>query len=205
MKVDVVNVDNQCVGEAEISGKVVDTKPKNVVLHSVVKWQLAKRRKSVAKTKDRSLVSGTRAKPFNQKGGGRARQGSRITPQFRGGGVVFGPVTRSFSYNLPKKVRKLGLRMAFVSKLLSKDLVVVDDSFLGITKTADMAKKFGGFEGNSYLIVGESFSQEFRNTVSNLFFVNIIKLCGLNVYDILKCDKLFVFQSSLDKIQERLC
>src|SRR3982751_5871941 len=141
MKLTVRNLDNQEVGEIELADDVFGLPVRGDILARVVNWQLAKRRAGTHKTKGISDISGTTKKPYKQKGSGNARQGSLRSPQFRGGAVIFGPVVRSHEYDLPKKVRKLGLKTALSAKQAEGKLFILSDAKLGAAKTKDVVAK----------------------------------------------------------------
>src|SRR5258706_14356643 len=141
MKLTVRNLDNQEVGDIELAEEVFGLPVRRDILARVVDWQLAKRRAGTHKTKGISEISGTTKKPYRQKGTGRARQGSLRSPQFRGGARIFGPVVRDHAYDLPKKVRKLGLKTALSVKQAEGKLIVVD-SLGESAKTKELAQAF---------------------------------------------------------------
>lgn len=183
------------------------------VLARVVRWQLAKRRSGNHKTKGMGEVSGTTKKPYKQKGTGRARQGSLRSPQFRGGGVVFGPVVRSHAFSLQKKVRVLGLKSALSSRLKSQALSVVSDLRLESAKTTHVLvalKNLGLFteeakgKNPSVLIVtGSEVCPQLKRAVSNLVGVDVLPQHGINVYDILKHRHLVMSCESISYLKER--
>ena len=143
MKLTVRNLDNQEVGDIELSDEVFGLPVRRDILARVVNWQLAKRRAGTHKTKGVSEISGTTKKPYKQKGTGRARQGSLRSPQFRGGAVIFGPVVRSHEFDLQKKVRKLGLKTALSAKQAEGKLIVIDEAKVGEAKTKALRARLG--------------------------------------------------------------
>lgn len=163
--------------------------PKEAVLHEVVAWQLAKRRRGTAATKTRGLVAGSTAKIFPQKGTGRARHGSRKAPIFVGGGTTFGPQPRNYGYTLPKRVRRLGLQMAIATRANDGRLTLVDAFNVG-GKTREFVAwaKDHGFEGKERVLLVTD-DELARRAARNLPWVDVVAGAGLNVYDILRADR----------------
>src|SRR6201984_1786690 len=149
MKVPVKNLANEAVGEIELDDAVFGLEVRQDLIFRAVNWQLAKRRRGNHKTKGISEISGTTKKPYNQKGTGRARQGSLRSPQFRGGARIFGPVVRSHSFSLQKKVRKLGLKTPLAAKQGEGKLVVIDAARVGQAKTKALRARFEAFGWDS--------------------------------------------------------
>ncbi len=162
--------------------------PKESVLHEVVAWQLAKRRRGTAATKTRGAVTGSTAKIWPQKGTGRARHGSRKAPIFVGGGTVFGPQPRDYGYTLPKRVRKLGLQMAIASRANAGKLTLVDAFGIeGKTREfVDWAKQ-NGIDGKERVLLVTD-DELARRAARNLPWVDVLPRAGLNVYDVLRAD-----------------
>ncbi len=164
--------------------------PKQAVLHAVVSWQLSKRRQGSAATKTRGAVTGTTAKMYSQKGTGRARHGSDKAPIFVGGGVAFGPHPRDYSYSLPKKVRRLGLKMALAAKADEGELTLVDSFDLsGKTREFVAWAKEQGFDGKKHVLLATD-NELARRAARNLPWVGVLPARALNVYDILRYDHL---------------
>lgn len=163
--------------------------PKEAVLHEVVAWQLAKRRRGTAATKTRGMMSGSTAKIYPQKGTGRARHGSRKAPIFVGGGTAFGPQPRSYDYTLPKRVRRLGLKMAIATRANDGRLTLVDSFNLsGKTREFVAWAKDNGFDGKERVLLVTD-DELARRAARNLPWVDVIAGAGLNVYDILRADR----------------
>jgi large subunit ribosomal protein L4 len=164
--------------------------PKEAVLFEVINWQLSKRRRGTASVKTRGMVSGTTAKMYPQKGTGRARHGSYKAPIFVGGGVAFGPQPRDYSYTLPKKVRKLGLKMALSARAKEGKLMLVDSfpSVNGKTKDFVSWAKQNGIDGQERILLVTD-NEMVRRAARNLPWVGIVPTGGINVYDILKHDR----------------
>jgi len=163
--------------------------PKEAVLHEVVAWQLAKRRRGTAATKTRGMVRGSTAKIYPQKGTGRARHGSRKAPIFVGGGTTFGPHPRSYDYTLPKRVRRLGLKMAIATRANDGRLTLVDAFNLsGKTREFVSWAKDNGFDGKERVLLVTD-DELARRAARNLSWVDVVAGAGLNVYDILRADR----------------
>jgi len=163
--------------------------PKESVLHEVVAWQLAKRRRGTAATKTRGMVSGSTAKIYPQKGTGRARHGSRKAPIFVGGGTTFGPQPRSYGYTLPKRVRRLGLQMALATRANDGRLTLVDSFGInGKTREFVAWAKEHGFDGKERVLLVTD-DELARRAARNLPWVDVLAGAGLNVYDVLRADR----------------
>jgi len=173
--------------------------PKEAVLHEVVAWQLAKRRRGTAATKTRGMVVGSTAKIYPQKGTGRARHGSRKAPIFVGGGTTFGPRPRSYDYTLPKRVRRLGLKMAIATRANDGRLTLVDAFNVG-GKTREFVAwaKDNGFEGNERVLLVTD-DELARRAARNLPWVDVVAGAGLNVYDILRADRVIADASLFEE------
>jgi len=205
MKHDVISLDNEPVGTIDLADEVFGVKVRPDILHRMVRWQLAKRRAGTHKTKEIGEVRGTTAKPFRQKGTGRARQGSRRSPQFRGGATIFGPVPRSHAHDLPKKVRKLALKTALASKLAEGKLVVVDDIKLADAKTRSLANRLEKLAWSSVLFIGgNEVDESFVRAARNLPAVDVLPQQGANVYDILRSDRLVLSRDAVQSLEARL-
>ncbi len=201
---DVVNTSAEKVGEIELNDALFDVEVKTGVLHEVVCMQRANRRAGTASTKTRGEVRGGGAKPWRQKGTGRARAGSRTSPIWRGGGTVFGPRPRDYSYKVPKKVRRLALRMALSARRREGNLVVLDDFSLAEIKTREFVRVMGNFEFDNCLVVTGEPDEKLQLSARNAVGYKVLPVAGLNVYDILKHSKLMIVQSGLEKLEARL-
>jgi large subunit ribosomal protein L4 len=203
---DVVTVDNQKAGTVELSAAVFEAAVKPHLFHAEVRRQLATRRSGTHATKNRALVSGGGQKPWRQKGTGRARQGTIRAPQWSGGGVVFGPVPRSYAHALPKKVRRAALRSALSQRLREGALVVLDALALDAFSTRRMAAILSGLgvsEGGA-LIVIEAPNPAVEASARNLPGVGVIRAEGLNVLDVLRHRHLVITRAALDAVERRL-
>jgi large subunit ribosomal protein L4 len=206
MKWPVKSLDNKSVGEIDLAEAVfaVDDIRKDILARAV-NWQLAKRRAGNHKTKGISEIRGTTRKPWRQKGTGRARQGSLRSPQFRGGAVIFGPVVRSHAHDLPKKVRRLAMRIALSAKQRDGKLVVLDDAALDSPKTKGLVRRLDGFGVASALIVGgPELDHNFMRAAANIPNVDVLPSQGANVYDILRRDTLILTRAAVAQLEARL-
>lgn len=202
--VDIYNIQKEKVGELDLKDDIFGVPVRGEVLHEVVTWQRACRRAGAAATKTRGEVRGGGRKPWRQKGTGRARSGSNRSPIWKGGGVAFGPQPRSYAYTLPKKVRRLALKMALSSKLSSGQLLVLDDYPHSLPKTRDFVKVLQTFEIAKALFVSPEENRALQLSARNVPGVMVLQPMGLNVYDILKHDHLVLFSPSLAAIEARL-
>jgi large subunit ribosomal protein L4 len=205
MKLTVRNLDNQEVGDIELSDEVFGLPVRRDILARVVNWQLAKRRAGTHKTKGISDISGTTKKPYKQKGTGRARQGSLRSPQFRGGAVIFGPVVRSHEFDLQKKVRRLGLKTALSAKQAEGKLIVIDEAKIGEAKTKALRARLDAFGWESVLIIdGAAVDEGFARAARNLPKVDVLPQLGANVYDIMRRDTLVLTRDAVQILEARL-
>jgi large subunit ribosomal protein L4 len=203
MQIEIKTLDNGSAGTAELPDELFATKPRADIMARVVHWQQAKRRSGNHKAKGVSEVQGTTRKPYRQKGTGNARQGSLRSPQFRKGGVVHGPVVRSHEYDLPKKVRRLGLISALSQKQAEGKLVVLDVA-AGATKTKELAAKLKTLGWGSTLIMDRAVDQGFLRACRNLIGIDMLPTVGANVLDILAHDTLAITTAGLEGLKERL-
>ena len=205
MKQDILNLENKNVGTIELNDAIYGLEVRADILHRVVNWQLARLQSGNHKTKGRSEVALTPAKPFKQKGSGNARQGSRKGTQFRKGGIVFGPVVRDQSHDLTKKFRKLGLKTALSAKAKEGNLVILDEAKLSAPKTKDLVAKLNLCGLNNCLIIdGKEVDMNFALASRNIEGVDILPTMGANVYDILRRDKLVLTKDAVSCLEERL-
>ncbi len=202
--VDVVNIAGDVVAQAELSDSIFNVPVKKSVLHQVVTAQLCAKRAGSASVKRRSDVKGSRRKLYRQKGTGRARKGDIKSPVLRGGGVVFGPDPRDHSKKVPKKVRKLALKMALTCKAQDQQLMVVDKIEMDEIKTKVFAGMIKGLDAEKALIVTSEKNERLELSSRNVPGVKILQTQGLNVYDILKYPKLVLVQPAIEGIEGRL-
>ena len=204
MKQDILSLENKNVGTIELSESIFGLEVRADILQRVVRWQVA-RMQAGHKTKGRSEVALTPAKPFKQKGSGNARQGSRKGTQFRKGGIVFGPVVRDHSHDLTKKFRKLGLKTALSAKAKEGNLVIVDEAKLASPKTKDLQAKLDVCGLNNCLFIdGQEVDINFALASRNILGVDVLPTIGANVYDILRKDKLVLTKDAVSCLEERL-
>ncbi|RLC29430.1 MAG: 50S ribosomal protein L4 [Deltaproteobacteria bacterium] len=201
---DVLNIKGEKVSEVELADTIFNIPVKTSVLHEVVTMQLAKKRSGCASVKHRSDITGSGKKLFRQKGTGRARRGDIKSPLLRGGGSVFGPDPRSYAYKVPKKVRKLALKMALSSKLDLDGIVVLNEFELERIKTKDVAETLNTLDVRDALIVTEKENEKLEISSRNIPGIKVLRSVGLNVYDILKYEKLILIEPSVKEIEGRL-
>ena len=204
--IDVVNLENKKAGSMDLSSAVFEKEVKPHLYHAEVRRQLSARRAGTHSTKNRALVSGGGAKPYRQKGTGRARQGTIRAPQFAGGGVVFGPVPRGYSHKLPKKMRRAALLSALSQQLQESALTVVDDLQLEEFKTKRIAGILSslGLAADSTLIVIDEPNAMVEASTRNLPGVSVIRSEGVNVYDLLRHKSILMTKAAVEKLQARL-
>jgi large subunit ribosomal protein L4 len=204
MKADITTLGAESAGSVDLADEVFGLEPRADILHRMVRYQLLKRQAGTSHVKDRSLVSGRRAKMYKQKGTGRARHGNKTVPQFRGGGKAFGPVPRSHAIDLPKKVRALALKHALSAKVKTQDLIILDRAEIDAPKTKALKVQFAALGWSSALIVdGAELNENFTLAARNIPNIDVLPIQGLNVYDILRRDKLVLTRAALDAISER--
>ena len=205
MKLSVIKLDGKASGDVELSDAVFGiTDIRGDLLARYVNWQLAKRRAGTHKVQTRNENSRTGKKMYKQKGTGGARHGSRRAPQFVGGSRAFGPVVRSHGYSLPKKVRALALRHALSSKAKAGALGVVDTVSVKEPKTAKLREQFGKLGWNKALIIaGPEVDANFGLAARNIPHIDVLPNAGLNVYDILRADKLVLTKAAVEAIEAR--
>ncbi|MGZ4030683.1 MAG: 50S ribosomal protein L4 [Tumebacillaceae bacterium] len=202
-KVAVYNITGEQVGEIELSETIFGITPNAHVLHEAVVMQQASLRRGTHDVKGRSEVRGGGRKPWKQKGTGRARQGSIRSPQWVGGGTVFGPTPRSYAYKLPKKVRRLALKSALSSKVIANEIIVIDALNLGAPKTKDMIKLLNNLKvGKKALIVSQEQDNNLVLSARNIQGVKVVDATGINVLDIVHHDALVITKDAVAKVEE---
>lgn len=202
--VNVVNTMNESVGQVDLNDTVFNLEVKEYILHDVVRMQRAARRAGTACTKTRVEVSGGGAKPWRQKGTGRARAGSRTSPVWRGGGVVFGPKPRDYSFKLNKKVKKLALSMAMSARLQENNLIVLNDFSMEAIKTKDFVGVMKALNVENGLIVIDGDAENLKKSSRNVNGFKVLPSEGLNVYDILLHKKLVLVKPVIESLEKRL-
>lgn len=204
-KVALYNVSGAQVGEVELADAVFGIEPNVHVVHSAVVLQQASLRQGTHKTKGRSEVRGGGRKPWKQKGTGRARQGSIRSPQWKGGGVVFGPTPRSYGFKLPKKVRRLAIKSALSSKVIDSDIIVLDQLSLAQPKTKEFAAILGNLKvERKALVVTGSYDDNVALSTRNIPGVKFVSAEGISVLDVLAHDKLIITKDAVQKVEEVL-
>jgi len=203
---DVVTIENKKAGSVELSSVIFEAAVKPHLFHDEVRRQLARRRAGTHSTKNRAGVSGGGSKPWRQKGTGRARQGTTRAPQWAGGGSVFGPVPRSYEHALPKKVRRAALRGALSHRLAEGGMTVVESLELDGYSTKRVVEILGGLGlgGQRVLIVIGEASPTVERSARNLPRVSVLRAEGLNVYDVLRHEKLVMTRGGLEAVESRL-
>lgn len=201
---EVYNMDGVKVSEIDLTDEIFNVPVKRHILHEVVTMQLASRRAGAASTKGRSEARGGGQKPYRQKGTGRSRAGSRRSPLWRGGGVVFGPKPRTYAYKVPKKVRRQALKMALTAKLQEKALIVLDKLDLEVVKTRRFVEVMGALKAKEVLIVTDRKLENLELSSRNVSDVKVVRSEGLNVYDILKFKHLILLEPSVKQLEGRL-
>ena len=202
--VDVLNSAGKKVSETQLSEEIFNTPIKKSVLHEVVRSQLVAKREGTAACKTRGMVSGSTRKLFRQKGTGNARAGSVKSPLRKGGGVIFGPSPRSYAIKVPKKVKKLALKMALSSKVEDNTIYIIDDFNLETIKTREFVNVLNALDLSDLLIVSDAEEATLLLSSRNIPDVKVIKTEGLNVYDILKFKNLLLVESTIKNIEGRL-
>jgi len=201
LEVKLHNQHGEEIGQIKLAEAIFNVPIKPYLVYEVVKWQLACRRAGTASTKTRGEVRGGGRKPWRQKGTGRARQGSIRAPHWVGGGVVFGPKPTTYSYSLPKKVRKQALKIVLSSKLKKGLLKVVDNIVLDEIKTKKFLEIAHNLNLNKALIITNGREEKLELAARNVPEFQILPVEGLNVYDVLRYDYLVLVQDSIPKIE----
>ncbi len=204
MQVEIKNFDGSAAGSADLPDELFGAAVRNDIIARVIQWQLMKRRAGTHKVKGMGEVSGTTKKPYKQKGTGNARQGSLRAPQFRTGGAVHGPVVRDHGFDLPKKVRRLGLISALSMKQAEGKLVVVENVTGSSGKTKDFAAKISQHGWRSALFIDHTVDEGFARAARNVIGMNVLPTVGANVYDIVRHDILVVTSAGLAGLKQRL-
>ncbi|HAG51465.1 MAG: 50S ribosomal protein L4 [Deltaproteobacteria bacterium GWC2_42_51] len=202
--VDILNIENKKVGTANLNDNVFASPVKESLFYETVKMQLANRRAGTASTKTRANVSGGGVKPWKQKGTGRARAGSIRSPLWRHGGTVFGPHPRDYSYKLPKKVREGAIRSVLALKLKEGRLRVLDEIKLNEPKTKGLAVILKKINSNKGLIVIDGSNPNLELAVRNLKDFKLLKINGINTFDLLLYDDLIITKAAVEQLEKKL-
>ena len=202
-KIDIKDLTGAVKGSIELSDEIFGIEPNEAAMSTVVRNQLANRRQGTQKTKTRSEVSGGGKRPYRQKGTGRARHGSTRSAQYVGGGIIFGPNPRSYSYTVPKKIKRLALKSALSSKVADQKMIVIENMDLDEVKTATVAKALKAIgAGESSLIVLEGVNRNAELSARNIKDVKTALVNTINVMDILKYDSFVATKAAVEKIEE---
>ena len=202
-KINMLNMKGENAGEIELNPEIFDVEINEHAVYTVVKNLLANRRQGTQSAKTRAEVRGGGRKPWSQKGTGRARQGSIRSPQWKGGGVVFAPKPRDYSYTTPKKIRRLALKSVLTSKVQEKELIIIDELSLDAPKTKEMVNLLSAVQADKKaLLVIKNSDENIIKSAKNIPTVMTTSSSSLNVYDILKYNSLIITKEALDEIQE---
>ncbi len=203
LKLDIIDISGKTVGDIELNENIFGIEVRPYVLHEVVKNHLANKRQGTQSTRTRAEVKGGGRKPFRQKGTGRARQGTISAPHYVGGGVAFGPKPRSYSYKLPKRVKRLGLFSALSAKTKDSELIVLDKLTMEAPKTKEMINILSNIKADKKtLIVLDSVDKNVIYSSNNIPGVKTSFVGEINVYDILNHDYLVMTKAAVDKLEE---
>ena len=204
MKIEVNSLDNKKIKDLDLDKQIFGLELKEEIIYRMVRYQLAKRRSGNHKTKGISEISGTTKKPFKQKGTGSARQGSKRSPQMRGGAVIFGPQVRSHAHKLPKKIKQLALKMAISKKIKDGKFKIINELKMSKPKTNLFRSKLASLKLESALFIdGKDIDNNFLLASKNVPKIDILPVEGINVYDILKRDHLVLSENAVNSIKER--
>jgi large subunit ribosomal protein L4 len=204
VKIDITSLDGASAGSIELSDDVFGLEPRADLITRMIRYQLAKRRAGTHAVKNRADINRTGKKMYKQKGTGGARHGSARVPQFRGGGRAFGPQVRSHAHDLPKKVRALALRHALSAKVRDGGLVIWDDATFDLGKTKALKASFEKIGLKSALIIDGSMVQEtFARAARNIPQIDVLPIEGINVYDIIRREKLVLTKAAVDALEAR--
>ena len=199
----IYDIANKKVGDLELNESIFGVEVNEALLHQAVVMQLASQRLGTHATKTRGMVRGGGRKPWKQKGTGRARSGSTRSPIWVGGGTVFGPQPRSYAFSMPRKQRRLAIKCALSDKVQSGDFVVLENLDFAAPKTKDVVKMLNDFSVDSKaLLITADEAENVEKSSRNIPGVKAINTCGLNVYDILNHNKLFITKDAITRIEE---
>lgn len=205
MQIGVTSYDGQEAGSIELADEIFGLEPRTDLIFRMIRWQLAKRRAGTHAVKNRADIARTGKKMYKQKGTGGARHGSRRVPQFIGGGRAFGPVVRSHEHDLPKKVRALALKHALSAKAKDGAIIIWENASLDAPKTKMLKAGFDKTGLTSALIIDGAEPQvNFALAARNLPKIDVLPVTGVNVYDILRRDKLVLTRAAVDALEARL-
>ena len=200
----VYDIGNQKVSDIELDGRIFEAKINEALIQDVIRKDLASQRKGTAATKNRALVRGGGAKPWRQKGTGRARAGTRRSPLWRGGGTIFGPMPRDYSFSLPKKVKRAALRAALSLKRQEGKLILLNDFPLAEFKTRQVLEVLRRFQVEDALIVTDEKHDRLERSSRNIPGIEVLRYESLNVYEILNHEHLILLRPTVEKIEGAL-
>jgi large subunit ribosomal protein L4 len=204
MKLDITTLGGEAAGSLDLSDDIFGLEPRADILHRCINWQLAKRRAGTHKVKNRAEIWRTGKKMYKQKGTGGARHGSARVPQFRGGGRAFGPLVRSHAIELPKKVRALALKHALSAKAKDGGIVVLDSATVAEGKTKALKTAFAKLGlANALIIDGAQVDANFFLAARNIPDIDVLPVQGINVYDIMRRQKLVLTRAAVDALEAR--
>jgi large subunit ribosomal protein L4 len=204
MKFDVTTLDGGKAGSVDLNDAIYGLEPRVDLIHRYVRWQLAKRRAGTHQTLGRSLINRTTKKLYKQKGSGNARHGAASAPQFRGGGRAFGPVNRDHAHDLPKKVRALALRHALSAKAKDAGIIIIDDARIDAPKTKALMAHFAKLGlSNALVIGGDTIDVNFGLAARSIPNIDVLPVQGINVYDIIRREKLVLTKAAVDALEAR--
>jgi large subunit ribosomal protein L4 len=205
MKLAITTLAGKETGSVELAEALFGLEPRADILHRMVRYQLAKRQAGTHQAQERSTINRTTKKLYKQKGTGNARHGSAKAPQFRGGGRAFGPIARSHAHDLPKKVRVLALKLALSAKASANEIIVLDKAEVGSPKTKDLRDTFVKLGlANALIIGGAALQDNFVLASRSIPNIDVLPVQGINVYDILRREKLVLTTDALDALSQRL-
>lgn len=198
------SIKKEILGKVQLNEELFGVEVNPHIIHEIVLMQLANRRAGTASTKTKAEVSGSNKKPWRQKGTGRARSGYKRSPVWRGGGVAFGPKPRCYCYSMPKKVKKLGLRMAISSRFAEKQLLILNSFQMEEIKTKEFMKVMNSFQLKNALIVIPEDNENLLKSSRNAQGFKVMPAAGLNVYDVMLHENLVLLESSIEQLEKRL-
>jgi len=199
---ELINKENKSVGKIELPDDIFGVKVNKELLYEAVHNHLANKRQGNAATKTKGLISGGGKKPYRQKGTGRARAGSNRSPLWRGGGTIFGPLPRDYSYKLPKKARWLALSTALAAKFKDNEVVIIDDFSVDEPKTKKVMSMLDGMGLKNVLIIVPEKNRNLELAARNIPGVNVSRVSELNVYSVLAHEKLLIVKDAIERLKE---
>jgi large subunit ribosomal protein L4 len=204
MKIDVTSIGGGAAGSLELNDEIFGLEPRQDLIARMIRWQLAKRQAGTHKTLGRAEIHRTGKKMYKQKGTGGARHGSARVPQFRGGGRAMGPVVRSHEHDLPKKVRALALKHALSAKARDGAIIVWENADLAESKTKGLRASFDKTSLKSALIIdGAAVPANFAKAARSIPYIDVLPVQGVNVYDIIRREKLVLTKAAIDALEAR--